>query len=56
MAAGQDLRPGEKTVIATIWLSNHFPHPHEPSTVKISFPDEQSEMMKDEVVSLEANS
>lgn len=56
LAAGQDPRPGGKTVIATIWLSNHFPQPHELSTVKISFTDEQSEMMKDEVFSLEANS
>lgn len=56
MAAGQDLRPEGKTVIATIWLSNHFPQTHELSTVKISFTDEQSEMMKDEVVSLQANS
>ena len=53
-AAGQDLQPGGKTVIATIWLSNHFSQPHELGTAKITSTDERSEMLKDEVASLRA--
>ena len=53
-AAGQDLQPGGKIVIATIWLSNPFSQPHELGTAKITFTDEQSKMLKDEVVSLRA--
>ena len=53
-AAGQDLQPGGKIVIATIWLSNPFSQPHKLGTAKITFTDEQSKMLKDEVVSLRA--
>ena len=53
-AAGQDLQPGGKTVISTIWLSNPFSQPHELGTAKITFTDTQNEMLKDEVVSLRA--
>lgn len=53
-AAGQDLQPGGKIVIATIWLSNHFSQPDELGTAKITYTDEQNKMLKDEVVSLRA--
>lgn len=42
---------GSWPVVTTIWLSSHFPKPHELGTAKISFMDEKSEMLKDEVIS-----
>lgn len=52
--AGQDLRLGAKIVIATIWPRSHFSQPHELGAAKITFTDEQSKMLKEEVVSLRA--